>query len=48
MVFYPGDMSCPAKLCFDEHGLDAGNLSRFKDLDVSDAPYRKVVNKTAL
>ena len=36
MVFHPGDMSCPAKLCFDEHGLDAGNLNHFKDLGVGD------------
>jgi hypothetical protein len=36
MVFHPGNMSCPAKLCFEEHGLDAGNLSHFKDLNVGD------------
>ena len=36
MVFHPGYMSCPAKLCFEEHGLDAGNLSHFKDLNVGD------------
>ena len=37
MVFHPGDMSCPAKLfSFLEHGLDAGNLSHFKDLNVGD------------
>ena len=33
---YPGYMSCPAKLCFEEHGLNAGNLSHFKDLNVGD------------
>jgi len=36
MVCRLGDMSCPAKLCFDEHGLVAGNLGHFKDLDVGD------------
>ena len=36
MVFHPGDMSCPAKLCFEEHGLDASNLSHCKDLNVGD------------
>ena len=25
-----------SKLCFEEHGLDADNLSHFKDLDVGD------------
>ena len=34
MVFHPGDMSCPAKLYFDEYGLYAGNHSHFKHLDV--------------
>ena len=29
-------MSCPAKLCFEEHGLNADNLSHFKDFDVGD------------
>ena len=29
-------MSCPAKLCFKEHGLNAGNLGHFMDLDVCD------------
>ena len=29
-------MSCPAKLCFEEHGLDAGNYSHFQDLGVGD------------
>ena len=28
--------SCPAKLCFEEHSLDAGNLSHFKNLGVGD------------
>ena len=34
--FQPGDMSCPAKLCFKNLGLDAGNLIHFKDLYVGD------------
>ena len=36
MIFHPGNMSCPAKLCVEEHGLDADNLSHFKDLNVGD------------
>ena len=36
MVLHPGDMFCPAKLCFEEHRLDAGNHSHFKDLNVVD------------
>ena len=36
MVFHRGDMFCPANLCFEEHGFDAGNLSHFKDLNVGD------------
>ena len=35
-LFHPGDMSCPAKLDFEEHGLYAGNISHFKHLDVGD------------
>ena len=30
------EMSCPAKPCFEEQGLDFGNLSHFKDLGVGD------------
>ena len=29
-------MSCPAKLCFENDGFDASNLSHFNDLDVGD------------
>jgi hypothetical protein len=36
MVFHPGDMSCPAKLCFEEHGIDGGNLSHVAVLGVGD------------
>ena len=35
MFFHPGDMSCSAKLYFEDHGLDVGSLSHFKD-DVGD------------
>ena len=52
-------MSCEAKLCFEENGLDAGNLGHFMDLNVGDeitprdvyddpAPYRRMVSATAL
>jgi len=36
MVFHHGDMSSPAKPSFEEHCLDAGNPSHFKDVDVDD------------
>ena len=36
MVFHPGDVSCPEKLCFQDHCFDAGNVTHFKDLDISD------------
>ena len=29
-------MSCPAKLYLEARGLNAGNFSHFKDIDVSD------------
>ena len=36
MVFHPGDMSCIAKLCFEERDLHAGNINHVKDIDVGE------------
>ena len=36
MVVYPRDTSCPAMLCFEGHGFNAGKRSHFKDLGIGD------------
>ena len=36
MVLHPEDISCPAELYFEEHGLDAGDRQYFENPDVGE------------